>query len=805
MAETTTNGERPREDPEKTLWMGDLAFEWDEAFIADLFEGFGNVTAYRPYDPRADRPTLYAFVTFESEAEATRAFEELNGATIPDTRRRFRLNPRSKRPERPSERMARKRPRSRSPGGYDRRSPPGGRWRPGSRTPSRSPSAGRRWRPGRDDERARSRSFDRRDRGPGDPGRGDPARDRDEPRRERPANGRPRPDQEEGEAYVRLALWPGGRDGEVPPGVPVGKVLGDFTARFVAERRGREAESAEDTCWRRALELGGNGVVAALVDGVLVAASERVQHHHATLVPVLARSPFGFAVLRRTLAFVMQLSVSIETPRLRLAVAGLAPGGFLATVDGDDDVRVDADYCARLDASVRQLVDLDVVIERRVAPYAKAAATLRGASLKALKAAHEPAADCHFAEVRLGEADRDVHGFHAARRAGAPLAASSKKLDGFDFALKPCGDGRTLLVELARPRPRGGPGADATPLCCGLSAGAEGEAEGAASLAARGSWTSSGADDGAANGATTPPATLLAAGDRAAVHGLDCAGTLNALARAHGDRVLRDRVALAQASLDAAASDVAAGVAKAREPTALLVAGAVGAGAPWLAAKLATMLRGRGLKVYEMSTRDHETDDGGLDAKSLAGAVGSALARRRLGGAPQPGDAPVVVLEGPHALGPACGDALAGCLDGCRCVRALAAPGAAVAVDDLDALDGDVLRQCAFLAAAARAPRPLIGPGALAAFAGLDDRDARLVGAAAGRADVVLPTALPVDVGALKPYVAPSLKAVPPDAPEYAAARALLAALAPFDAIPRDALPHAAHVASILDAADPGK
>ena len=128
MAETTTNGERPREDPEKTLWMGDLAFEWDEAFIADLFEGFGAVTAYRPYDPRADRPTLYAFVTFESEAEATRAFEELNGATIPDTRRRFRLNPRSKRPERPSERMARKRPRSRSPGGYDRRSPPGGRW-----------------------------------------------------------------------------------------------------------------------------------------------------------------------------------------------------------------------------------------------------------------------------------------------------------------------------------------------------------------------------------------------------------------------------------------------------------------------------------------------------------------------------------------------------------------------------------------------------------------------------------------------------------------------------------------------------
>ncbi|KAH8063499.1 hypothetical protein JL722_2673 [Aureococcus anophagefferens] len=263
MAETTTNGERPREDPEKTLWMGDLAFEWDEAFIADLFEGFGAVTAYRPYDPRADRPTLYAFVTFESEAEATRAFEELNGATIP-TRGAGSAQPLEQAARAAGGADGAKRPWSRSPGGYDRRSPPGGRWRPGSRTPSRSLSAagaGAR----RDDERP-SRA-DRRDRGPGDPGRGDPARDRDEPRRERPANGRPRPDQEEGEAYARLALW---------------------------RRDGR----------------------------------------------------------------------------------GLAPRGFLATVDGDDDVRVDADYCARLDASVRQLVDLDVVIERRVAPYAEAAAAL---------------------------------------------------------------------------------------------------------------------------------------------------------------------------------------------------------------------------------------------------------------------------------------------------------------------------------------------------------------------------------------------------------------------------------------------
>ncbi|KAH8060312.1 hypothetical protein JL721_9068 [Aureococcus anophagefferens] len=197
----------------------------------------------------------------------------------------------------------------------------------------------------------------------------------------------------------------------------------------------------------------------------------------------------------------MQLSASIEAPAAQARVAGLAPAaprGFLATVDGDDDVRVDADYCARLDASVRQLVDLDVVIggSRALRPRPPGS---RRASLKALKAAHEPR-----------------------RTATSPRPGARE--------------------------PRGS-----------------------------GSWTSNGADDGAAD--APPPATLLAAGDRAAVHGLDCAGTLKPRSRrAHSDQRARDSVASARASLDAAASDAAAGVAKARA-SALLVAGAVGAGA----------------------------------------------------------------------------------------------------------------------------------------------------------------------------------------------------------------------------------
>ena len=134
MAQSTSeNG--AREDPEKTLWMGDLAYEWDEAFITHFFDGFGQVKVFRPYDQRADRPALYAFVTFESAEDCARAYEELNGSGIPETRRRFRLNPRSRRPPPGGggggyrdEGGPRKRQRSWSPPGgpYDRRSPPGG-------------------------------------------------------------------------------------------------------------------------------------------------------------------------------------------------------------------------------------------------------------------------------------------------------------------------------------------------------------------------------------------------------------------------------------------------------------------------------------------------------------------------------------------------------------------------------------------------------------------------------------------------------------------------------------------------------
>jgi len=249
--------------------------------------------------------------------------------------------------------------------------------------------------------------------------------------------------------------------------------------------------------------------------------------------------------------------------------------------------------------------------------------------------------------------------------------------------------------------------------------------------------------------------------------------------------------------LDARVHDFAARVASAgRPPRCLLLGGRVGSGAPWLASRLASALNARGCRVLRLTTRDFEVGDGALDAKACAAAIAEDSAAGNGSGPP-----PIVLVEGPHALGPGLASALkAANVQDARSI--LAKPGAHVHVDDLDKLSDDVLRECAFLAAAARdARRPVIGSDALAAFANLDKRDDTLLSAYEAKASVVLHTALPCDASVLKPYVVPALKAVCPDAPEYVKAQALLHHLAPFDVILKDALPAHAHVAALLSEA----
>lgn len=167
------HADRREEDPERTLWMGDLDPNWTEDFIVDLFDRstYGRVTIYRPFDTRANRPALYGFVKFEVDEQARDAYETLNGQPIPGERgARYRLNPRwHARPSRPLPPI--KRRRSYTP-------PP-------------------------DVDRGRRR------------------------RREEPENG--------GHTFHRLTLWPGRRPGEVPVGTAVGRVLDDYLSRWEDE------------------------------------------------------------------------------------------------------------------------------------------------------------------------------------------------------------------------------------------------------------------------------------------------------------------------------------------------------------------------------------------------------------------------------------------------------------------------------------------------------------------------------------------------------------------------------------------
>ncbi|KAJ8600857.1 hypothetical protein CTAYLR_008212 [Chrysophaeum taylorii] len=342
--------EDKREFPERTLWMGDLALEWREEEIVGMFKD-SVVKVSRPFDQRADRPALYAFIVFETEELARQAYDELNGQALPEPYRgRFRLNPRWVA-------RARKRRRSSSP--------------PARRTSGSSP------------------------------------------RRRDPPNGGGAP-----RRFHRLTLWPGPRAGEVPPGVAVGKILDDFSRRWLSE--------PDDEAWARALEE--SRIVGAMVDGELRSPQDPVDESWERVMPVLSRSLEGYEMLRRSLVFLLALAVSIELPEARFRVAHECPdGSLLCDIEYKDP--------QRLAASVRQLVDLDVSF------VARAKKTTR-------------------AKVRVGE---DVRTFETSNR--GLLLDSARGLRGFDFALESAAPYLKLSMRSSKPRTRSSSG---IALCAGL-------------------------------------------------------------------------------------------------------------------------------------------------------------------------------------------------------------------------------------------------------------------------------------------------------------------------------------------------
>jgi len=78
------NGEKEKKVSKK-IYVGNLSYKVTEDDLKDLFGEFGTVTEINIItDRETGRPRGFAFVEMESDDEATKAIESLNGKSVQD-------------------------------------------------------------------------------------------------------------------------------------------------------------------------------------------------------------------------------------------------------------------------------------------------------------------------------------------------------------------------------------------------------------------------------------------------------------------------------------------------------------------------------------------------------------------------------------------------------------------------------------------------------------------------------------------------------------------------------------------------
>ncbi|VDK77666.1 unnamed protein product [Litomosoides sigmodontis] len=79
---------RPSDDTDRTLWMGDLSPDWDQAFIAEAFARMGEeVTNVKiVFDKHSGKQAGYCFIEFADRDSARRAMLHINGKAIPKSK-----------------------------------------------------------------------------------------------------------------------------------------------------------------------------------------------------------------------------------------------------------------------------------------------------------------------------------------------------------------------------------------------------------------------------------------------------------------------------------------------------------------------------------------------------------------------------------------------------------------------------------------------------------------------------------------------------------------------------------------------
>ncbi|XP_011628460.1 polyadenylate-binding protein RBP45 isoform X1 [Amborella trichopoda] len=80
-------------DEVRTLWIGDLQYWMDEAYIHSCFAHTGEVLSVKIIrNKQTGQPEGYGFIEFASRATAERIIQTVNGTTMPNTEQSFRLN-----------------------------------------------------------------------------------------------------------------------------------------------------------------------------------------------------------------------------------------------------------------------------------------------------------------------------------------------------------------------------------------------------------------------------------------------------------------------------------------------------------------------------------------------------------------------------------------------------------------------------------------------------------------------------------------------------------------------------------------
>jgi len=584
--------------------------------------------------------------------------------------------------------------------------------------------------------------------------------------------------------YIRVTLSPGSRMGELPPGIPLMKVLNDYMNRWRQEQK-NAVVAPEDQHY-----LSVRPIVGALVNGRACPAGSRTSDYMHSLSPIFIDSFEGHAIYRRSVVFLAALACSIELATYRAVVQHVAREGVVLDLvaAGEPPLSCDLAHAEKVERGMKQLAKLDLPItsvelaHRRALTWFTIGSDSKHTNShtsKLIRSRHDPLVPCY--KCCVPQADFEPHEFFALDF--GPLTSTTGLIEGFSVELA----GNSLLVRFGVERPTRAP------------------------PRAAGGWQP----------VETPlvkkSALWLAVKENSKwkeLHGLGCTAAINVLA-AHSTTLMKERVALSEGLHEMKIHDLASTIAL-RGVRVVLLAGPVGGGSEAVLRRLNIALSVRGLRPMTLPTAefalpDPNTDISGADvlptdaaatglvinSAELAKAIGILMGEG--GGAAEEAVVTlagtrvrrtngVLIIHGPHAFKQdIIGDAIRG-LASEQIYRIYVEPISQLNVDDLLRVSSNKVRMLCVIAQE-HTLRQASARKSIQKFYSMQAVDEVHLYPYQDTADIVFNSSLPYDVPILKPFVAPLLRSIPPDSPDYCTAQNLTTFLGFFESFSPEMLP----------------